>query len=113
MGCIGSSAARRIVVRKDLCVTPFQHHMKAAPALASGLSEEHPCDQNVILERYFCAKIHHFATIRMTQAQTVGMEHQTRGRLAFRRAIKRIPQNRMPERQHMHPELMRPTGLWA
>jgi len=26
-----------------------------------------------ILERYFCAEIHHFATIWMTQAQAMGM----------------------------------------
>ena len=41
------------------------------------------------------------------------MEHEARGRLAFRRAIKRIPQYRMPKRQHMHPKLMRTTRFWA
>ena len=49
----------------------------------------------------------------MAQAQAVGMEHKARSRLAFQRAIKRISQNRVHKRQHMHPKLMRTTRFWA
>ena len=63
------------------------------------------------LERRLGAELHALPAIGMPDAQFLRMQHEPRMLCRRPRGIERIAEDHMPQRQHMHPQLMRPPGL--